>query len=358
MDLIDQAIQLKDLDRAELQQLMTDLGEKPFHGKQIFAALYRRNVCSIEEMTDLPIKLRQKLRIYEPLDQVKPISTRRAPDGTMKILLRLRDGERIESVWMPEEGYAAVCLSTQVGCPLECTFCATGRLGFKRNLTAGEIADQVIYFRREFAEVPLRNLVFMGMGEPLLNFDNLIKAVRILSAPDGAAIAQRRMTISTAGIVPGIRKLAQEGLKVKLAVSLNAPTDELRSKIMPINRRYPIQELLDAVVFFHRYNRNKITFEYTLMPGVNDTPEMIQSLRKLLLRVPSKLNLIPLNPLRKTQRHAADWDAVFDRFYRILSDDPITLTLRRSRGAEIQAACGQLAARYRAVKKSTKWCES
>jgi 23S rRNA (adenine2503-C2)-methyltransferase len=353
-----QFIRIKDLDRDELEALVVGLSEKPFHGRQIFAALHRRNVRSIDEMTDLPSKLRQKLRFCEPVDLVEPISSRRAPDGTTKALLGLRDGERIESVWMPEEDYAAACLSTQVGCPLECTFCATGRLGFKRNLTAGEIVDQVIFFRRKFTEPPLRNLVFMGMGEPLLNYDNLTKAIRILSATDGAAFAQRRMTISTAGIVPGIRKLAMEGLKVKLAVSLNAPTDELRSEIMPINRRYPIKELLDAVIYFHRNNGNKITFEYTLMPDVNDTEVMIRSLRKLLLQVPSKLNLIPLNPVRKSPRRAEDWDAVFNRFYRILADDPITLTLRRSRGAEIQAACGQLAARYRAVRSSAKRRES
>lgn len=349
---------LKDLDREELQEFMKELGEKPFHGRQIFAALHRRNIRSVDEMTDLPIKLRRKLHHYEPLDLVEPLSTRQAPDGTTKVLLGLRDGQRIESVWMPEDDYAVICLSTQVGCPLECTFCATGRLGFKRNLTAGEIVDQVAYFRREFPEVPLRNLVFMGMGEPLLNYDNLIKAVRIVSATDGAAVAQRRITISTAGIAPATRKLALEGLKVKLAVSLNAPTDELRSRIMPINRKYPLKELLEAVIEFQRIKKNKITFEYTLMPGVNDTEEMIRSLRKLLLRVPSKLNLIPLNPLRKTRRPVADWDAVFNRFYRILADDPITLTLRRSRGAEIQAACGQLAAQYRGVRTSKKRRES
>ena len=336
---------LKDLDREELQTLMKSLGEKPFHGKQIFAGLHKRCASSIHEMTDLPLKLREKLKEFEPLDLLIRVKSQTAPDGTIKALFRLSDGLGIETVWMPEGEHAVICLSTQVGCPLDCTFCATGRMGFKRNLSAGEIVDQVIYFRRLKPETPIRNLVFMGMGEPLLNYENLVKAIKMLSATDGAAISQRRMTVSTAGIVPGIRQLAGEGLKVKLAVSLNAPTDELRDKLMPINKKYPITELMQAAAEFQKHNGHRVTFEYALMPGVNDTDEMIRALRNLLVRIPSKLNLIPLNPISPSDKVRADWDAIFDRFYKVFAKERITLTLRRSRGAEIRAACGQLMTR-------------
>jgi len=336
-------VQLKNLNREELQDWTESRGEKRFHGRQIFAALFKRGAKTAAEMTDLPLRLREHLLKFEPFDLLTCVRAQKAPDGTVKALFELRDGLKIESVWIPEEGHATQCLSTQVGCPLECTFCATGLMGFKRNLTSGEIVDQVIHFRRRESEMPLRNLVFMGMGEPLLNCDNLIRAIRILSAADGLAISQRRMTVSTAGVIPGMRRLAEEGLKVKLAISLNAPGDELRNRIMPINRKYPLASLIKAALEFQKQSDHRITFEYTLMPGVNDTPEMIQALRKWLLKVPSKLNLIPLNPVSKKNRIEADWDAVFDRFYQVFAGERITLTMRRSRGAEIRAACGQLA---------------
>jgi len=334
---------LKDLNRDELQALMETWAEKPYHGRQVFAALFKRAVTSIDEMTDLPLKLRAKLQEFEPCDLLRCAQEQKAPDGTIKALFKLPDGERIESVWMPEDEHAVVCLSTQVGCPLGCTFCATGQMGFRRNLTSGEMIDQVIHFRRQEGEFLTRNLVFMGMGEPLLNYDHLVKTIRILSAADGAAISQRRMTISTAGIVPGIRRLAEEGLNVKLAISLNAPTNELRDRLMPINKKYPIPELIKAAAEFQKTAGSRITFEYALMPGINDTEPMIKALRNLLVKVPGKLNLIPLNPIAGKKRQDADWDAIFDRFHRVFGKERITLTLRRSRGAEIRAACGQLA---------------
>ena len=277
------AIQLKNLDRSELQDLVEGWGEKRFHGKQIFAALYRRGVSSSDEMTDLPLGLREKLLELEPFDLVKCKQTQTAQDGTVKALFELHDGHTIESVWIPEEKHATQCLSTQVGCPLECTFCATGQMGFKRNLTPGEMIDQVIHFQRQQGEPPLRNLVFMGMGEPLLNYDNLVKAIRVLSASDGPAISQRRMTVSTVGIIPGIQRLAKEGLKVKLAISLNAPTDELRDRIMPINLKYPIKDLIRSTIEFQKRMGMRVTFEYALMPGLNDSPEMIRELRGWLV---------------------------------------------------------------------------
>jgi 23S rRNA (adenine2503-C2)-methyltransferase len=337
---------IKNMNREELQALMESWGQRPFHGRQIFAGLFKRAVSSVEEMTDLPLRLREKLLEFEPLDLLRAVGSLSAEDGTIKTLFEANDGARIESVWMPEATHAVQCLSTQVGCPLECTFCATGMMGFKRNLTSGEIVDQVIHFRRLKSSVALRNLVFMGMGEPLLNYRNVVKAVRILSAPDSTAISQRRMTISTAGIVPGIRKLAEEGLGVKLAVSLNAPTDELRDRLMPINRKYPIAEVMKAAKEYQRANSNhRITFEYALMPGINDTTPLIRALRNLLVQLPSKLNLIPLNPIDKKAHREADWDSIFDRFYRVFEKERVVLTLRRSRGQEIQAACGQLASR-------------
>ncbi len=345
-----QKILLKNLNRAELEKLAQEWGEKPFRGRQIFAALYKRGLPSVNEMTDLPLLLRERLLTYEPLDLLTCLKIQTAPEGTCKALLELQDGLSIESVWMPEAGYVTQCLSTQVGCPLDCTFCATGLMGFKRNLTAGEIIDQVIVFRRMMNEeksqegcASPRNLVFMGMGEPLLNYDNLIKAIRILSDIGGPAIAQRRMTVSTAGIIPGIKRLAQEGLKIKLAISLNAPTDTLRDRLMPINKKYPLKNLLQAVGDFQQKLGGRITFEYALMPGINDSEDMIKTLRSLLRPIPCKLNLIPLNDLSKRRGKSSDWDGIFDRFYRVFAPEKITLTMRRSRGAEIQAACGQLA---------------
>jgi 23S rRNA (adenine2503-C2)-methyltransferase len=334
---------LKDYSREELEALMESWGERPFHGRQIFAGLFKRGVGSVEEMTDLPLRLREKLCEFEPFDLLKPIASQSAPDGTIKTLFELQDGSAIESVWIPEETHAVQCLSTQVGCPLECTFCATGQMGFKRNLSSGEIVDQVVQFRRMKSSIALRNLVFMGMGEPLLNYDNLVKAIRILSAADGAAISQRRMTVSTAGIVPGMRRLAGEGLKIKLAISLNAPTDELRDQLMPINKKYPLADLMKAALEFQKSSNHRITFEYALMPGVNDTTLMIQALRNFLVRIPSKLNLIPLNPIDIKFQPETNWDSIFDRFYRVFEKERIVLTMRRSRGQEIKAACGQLA---------------
>ena len=339
------AVRLKDLNQDELQILAESLGEKRFHGRQIFAALFRRGVQSTAGMTDLPLRLRNRLAALEPFDLLIPVKTQTGEDGTAKILFRLRDGHKIEAVKIPESGHATLCVSTQVGCPLECTFCATGQMSFKRNLTSGEIVDQIVHFRRLSSEPILRNLVFMGMGEPLLNHPNLIKAVRILSSPIGPEISQRRMTVSTAGIVPAIKKLAGEGLRVKLAVSLNAPTNELRDQLMPINKKYPLERLFKAVSDFQREMGDRITFEYTLMPGVNDTPEMIQALRRWLIRIPCKLNLIPLNPIDRRSKKRHNWDAIFDRFYEVFAREKITLTLRRSRGADIRAACGQLAAK-------------
>ncbi len=336
-------MRLKDLDQNELQNLVSDWGEKPFHGRQIYAALFKRGVSTVEEMTDLPLRLRERLTAFEPLDLLKCSEMQSSPDGATKALFRLHDDLTIESVHIPEKEHATLCVSTQVGCPLACTFCATGKIGFKRNLTSGEIIDQVVQFRRLRTEPFLRNIVFMGMGEPLLNYDNLIKAIRVLSSSNGPALSQRRMTVSTAGVVPGIKQLANEGLNVKLAISLNAPVDDLRTQLMPINKKYPIDEVIEAAVFFQKINGYRITFEYTLMHGVNDKPEMIKALKTWLVRVPCKLNLIPINPIDKRKRKAPDWDAVFNRFYEVFQKERITLTLRRSRGSEIMAACGQLA---------------
>lgn len=347
-------LRLKDMSREELQNLVEGWGEKRFHGRQLFSALLKRGVVSSAEITDLPLGLRRKLSEFEPFDLLQGVQTQTASDGTVKVLLELNDGLRIESVWMPEQNHAVQCLSTQVGCPLECTFCATGLMGFKRNLSSGEIIDQVIFFRRQKPELPLRNLVFMGMGEPLLNYSNLVRAIRVLSAEDGPAISQRRMTVSSAGVVPGIRRLAQEGLKVKLAISLNAPTDDLRDRIMPINRKYPLPELMKAAAYFNKKMGNRITFEYTLMPAFNDTPDMIEKLKSLLIKIPCKLNLIPLNSVNKAKPPTANWDAIFDRFYHVFAQERITLTMRRSRGVEIQAACGQLATDYERGLRSSK----
>jgi len=339
--------ELKEHNQEELQELVQSWGEKAFHGRQIFAALFRRGVKSVDEMTDLSLKLRDKLESHIPFDLLAIEEIQQSSDSAVKALFKLRDNQYIESVWMPEESHATQCLSTQVGCPLDCSFCATGKMGFIRNLTAGEIVDQVIVFGRERHEPQLRNIVFMGMGEPLLNYDNLVKAIRILSHENGLKLSQRRMTVSTAGIVPFINQLADEGLNVKLAISLNAPTDELRNQLMPINKKYPIDEVITAAKNYQKKNGFRITFEYALMPGINDTPEMIERLKDWITQVPAKLNLIPINPIDGMVNTDIDWDRIFDRFYAVFQSEKVPLTMRRSRGSEIQAACGQLAGKKR-----------
>jgi 23S rRNA (adenine2503-C2)-methyltransferase len=338
---------LFDLTLSELRSLLAAQDEKPFRAAQIWQAAYRELVSSYEEMTPLPTDLRARLALELPLSPLEPIGSQHSPDGrTRKTLFRLEDGETIETVLMAYERRHTVCVSTQVGCPLACAFCATGASGFTRDLTAGEIVGQTIDAARTLRTdgQHLTNVVYMGMGEPFLNLEATLKSVRILNTQEGFRLGARHITISTVGIVPGIERLGTEGLQVNLAVSLHAGTDALRDRLVPVNRHYPISTLLAAVRSYIEATHRRVSFEVALADGVNDAPEHAEAVASRLRGLLCHVNLIPLNPtpgsgLRPSPR------ARIDTFASRLETAGIPVTVRLGRGAEIQAGCGQLRSR-------------
>ncbi|MBC7187330.1 MAG: 23S rRNA (adenine(2503)-C(2))-methyltransferase RlmN [Calditrichaeota bacterium] len=333
--------QLVGMSMEELEQFACSMGEKPFRGRQLFAWLYNKRARDFAEMTDISKPLRLRLAEVAEIGLLRVVAVVSSRDGgTRKFLFELGDGERIESVYIREAERHTLCVSTQVGCALGCRFCATGRMGFRRNLSAGEIVDQVLLVEREVGE-EVSNLVLMGMGEPLLNYENVIAACELVRHERGLAIGHRRIVISTAGWVPGIMRLAEEGHRFKLAISLNATTDEQRRALMPVAERYPLQELLNAVIFYFRRSGRRPTFEYVLLAGVNDSPEDARRLRELLKQVPCKVNLIPYNP---TDDHFRRPTAErIEAFRQGLAPLKAPVIVRWSKGDDIQAACGQLA---------------
>lgn len=340
---------LFDLDLNELTAELRSLGLPAFRGRQLFTWLHRRLTLDFSVMDDLPRELRDRLAATFKLELPAVIKVEHARDGASKYLLALADGERIESVLLVDEtGRKTVCLSTQAGCPLACTFCATGGMGFKRNLTVAEIIGQVYRLAAEHAD--LSNLVLMGMGEPFLNYENVMKALRILTAREGANFGQRKITLSTCGIPEKIKRFADESLQVRLALSLNAADDHTRSRLMPINRKYDLGQVMDAVRYYIRRTGRRVTVEYVLLDGVNDRKEDLKNLIALLQGLTVNVNLIPLNPFEKAQgkpsgkKYRPSPLTVVERFRKILLAEKINAVIRRSRGANIRAACGQLAA--------------
>ncbi|RKY80488.1 23S rRNA (adenine(2503)-C(2))-methyltransferase RlmN [candidate division KSB1 bacterium] len=336
-------VSLKGLSKAELEEFAVSLGWEPYRGRQLFRWLYQKNVASFIEMTSFRKEIRAHLEQSANLHQVFLVSQHQSyHDDTIKFLFALPDGLQIESVFIPEDTRKTVCVSTQVGCALGCRFCATGRMSFKRNLQPGEIIDQVLQIKR-ILNCEVTNVVMMGMGEPLLNYDHVIKAAYLLSDPEGVAIGKRKITISTCGIVPAIYRYTDEGHRFGLAVSLNATTDTIRSQLMPINKKYPIAKLMEAVRYYVNKVRRRVTFEYVMIHGVNDTREDAQRLKRLLGGLKCKVNLIPLNPINK------NWNPPdeirLNYFIQELSDLAAPITVRRSKGEDIQAACGQLYAK-------------
>jgi len=335
---------LKDLDPPGLRERLAASGVAPYRAEQILAWLYARGVEDLHAMTDLALDLRERLAGQWQTRALETVALQRSIDGTRKAVLRAADGAVIESVLIPDEDRTTLCISTQVGCPLACSFCATGALGFTRNLTTAEIVDQVCRMREVLApEERITNVVFMGMGEPLLNLPALLRAIRILMHPRAFDLAGRRITVSTAGLVPQIRPLL-EAAPVNLAVSLHATTDELRDELVPLNRHFPLAALLGELRSLEAISpRRPVFFEYTLLAGVNDAPEDAERLLALLRGLPSKLNVIPVNPYPGSV-YSTPGPETTDRFLGILARGGMTVTLRRSRGADIDAACGQLAA--------------
>jgi 23S rRNA (adenine2503-C2)-methyltransferase len=333
---------LAELERPELEAALAERGYQRFHARQIFAWLYRRGIDNPAAMTDLSRELRDTLT--SDFTACTPVLEHRekSVDGTEKFLLQLADGRQIESVFIPDTPGMTFCISTQVGCAMACSFCLTGRMGLVRNLTAGEIVGQV---RVLAGELDMRdkpfNIVLMGMGEPLHNYDETMKALRILADDNGLAVHPRRVTLSTVGLLPQLERLAREPIMPNLAISLHAPTDAQRGELVPINRKYGVADIVAACKRFPLRKRSRITFEYVLLASVNDSPEDARRLAKLLAGVKSKVNIIPLNaaPGIPFERPS---DAAIDRFAKILADRGVHVSVRKSRGRDIRAACGQL----------------
>ncbi|NCT66159.1 MAG: 23S rRNA (adenine(2503)-C(2))-methyltransferase RlmN [Rhodanobacteraceae bacterium] len=337
---------LFDYDRQGLRDLFARLGEKPYRADQVMKWVYHRHVTDFAEMTDVGKALRDKLADAVEIVPPNTLFEKQASDGTHKWLLGMDGGNAIETVFIPETSRGTLCVSSQVGCGLNCQFCSTATQGFNRNLSAAEIIGQVWVAAKHLGNVPhqqrkLTNVVMMGMGEPLLNFDNVVTAMSVMRDDLGFGLANKRVTLSTAGLVPMIDKLG-EVADVSLAVSLHAPNDELRTELVPLNKKYPIKELLDACArYAARRPRTSITFEYTMLKGVNDQPEHARQLVKLMRRLPAKVNLIPFNPFHGTRFERSDED-VIRAFQKILLDADVLTMVRRTRGDDIDAACGQL----------------
>src|ERR1700752_4815180 len=347
------AVQLTGLSQPEVVSFLETLGEPTYRGRQLFAALQHRRLRSFEEITDLPKDLRARLSNVAQAASLTVESQYLSSDGTRRYLMKTHDGLPVETVFIPEERRDTICFSSQSGCPLQCTFCLTAQLGLLRSLTAGEIVEQIQIALNDAYGTggkPPRgtNLVAMGAGEPLLNLDQLLKALRVMADPQGMHIVPNRVTVSTAGVVPRILDLAGVSDRPHLAISLAAPTDELRDELMPINKKWPLEELLSACKTFEKTLKpgERLTFEYVMLDGVNDSDEQARQLANLLNRhsIKSKVNLIPHNPADPLPYRPSD-DAVLERFKNILESKGVHTFVRRPRGRDIFAACGQLAAR-------------
>jgi len=352
-------VNLLGLTRSQLENLVVEMGEKPFRARQLMKWMYKRAVGNFDDMTDLAKSFRQRLALSAEIKVPSVTLRRHSTDGTRKWLLNVDRGDSIipqaiEMVYIPEPGRGTLCISSQVGCAMDCSFCSTAQQGFNRNLTAAEIVGQVWLANRELlgdaapstdtSERLITNVVFMGMGEPLANYRSVVPATEILMDDLGFDISRRRVTVSTSGLVPQMMKLAEE-TNCALAVSLHAPNDELRNQLVPINRKHNIAELLDACWYYlNRQNARSITFEYVMLDGINDQIEHARELVALLKHKPAKVNLIPFNPFPDTQYQRSP-AAVIERFRDYLNNNGVIATTRRTRGDDIDAACGQLVGR-------------
>ncbi len=340
-------INLLDLNRADMEAFFLARGEKAFRATQVLKWLHQYGVTSFDEMTNLGKAMRAKLAEYAEIRAPEVVIDQVSTDGTHKWLLRLDSGNSVETVFIPERGRGTLCVSSQVGCALACSFCSTGRQGFNRNLSVAEIIGQVWVANKALGRDPkgeriISNVVLMGMGEPLLNFDNVVKAMDLMMDDFAYGLSKRRVTLSTSGVVPALERLKQTS-DVALALSLHAPNDALRDELVPLNKKYPIREVLDACT---RYigsldSRRKITVEYVMLDGVNDSDQHARELVKVLRGVPAKVNLIPFNPFPETQYRRSTPERI-DRFRDILQKGGLITITRKTRGDDIDAACGQL----------------
>ncbi len=338
----------KDIRRLSAEQLarfLKEIGEAPFRAKQIQEWLWQKSVKTFDEMTNLSIKTRELLEQHFVINQIAVDKMQRSTDGTIKNAVQLYDGKVVESVLIPTDTRITACISSQVGCSLDCHFCATARLKRMRNLNPDEIYDQVVAIREqaeEFFDRPLSNIVLMGMGEPLLNYQNVLTAIDKITSPKGLGMAARRITLSTVGIPKMIKKMADDQVRFNLAVSLHSAIDEVRSQLMPINNTNSLEDLKEALLYWYAHTQRKITFEYVVWKGINDTERDVRALIKFCKAIPSKVNLIEYNPIDDGPYQQADPEAL-QMYIDMLERHCVTVNVRRSRGKDIDAACGQLA---------------
>lgn len=334
----------------QLEELIKDMGEKTFRAKQLHNWLYVRCARNFEDMTNLAASFREKLAQNYRIGCLELVEKQLSNDGTRKYLFKTDSGKLIESVLMyfEDRDTYSICMSSQVGCAVDCQFCATGKLGFQQNLSIGEIVDQYLFVKADckdiLSESGIRNIVFMGQGEPLLNYDNLVAAIRLLNK--SAEVGIRHITVSTSGIVPKIYKLAEEGMQIVLAVSLHAPDDVTRDQFMPINRKWPVAELMKAIKDYVNTTGRRVTIEYILLKGINDTPQHAEKLASLLRGVKVNINLIPYNPIGESYGFKRPDNVSITKFMDIVAATGKKVTVRVERGADIDAACGQLANKY------------
>ena len=343
-------VNLKEFSLTELQNYVVELGESSFRGKQIFNWIYDNFVTDFDEMQNLSAELREKLKSNCTINSLTLDSKQKSKTTkTEKYLFTTHDGHKIESVIIPERDRRTLCVSTQVGCPLDCKFCATGLMGFSRNLTVGEILDQYLLTSRDTSPLPVTNIVYMGMGEPLLNFYAVLKSLQILLNDLGNKLGRHRITVSTSGFPNKIIELADSGLRVKLALSLHSCFDDVRDKIMPINEKYNLEKNIDALKYYTQKTKTKIMFEYIMLKGINDRDEDLKALVKLCRQIPSKVNLIPFNSIAHmvSGGFSAELEPTerskIDEFAEEIMKNDIFVMLRNTQGDDIAAACGQLA---------------
>lgn len=335
-------IDIKSLSKDELASALKDAGVEAYRAKQVWRWLFKAGVRSFDEMTDLPEALRHALKARFHITHPTLLDQRRSSiDGTTKYLLKLEDASTIETVFLPEKERSTICLSTQVGCKFACSFCASAPFGFVRNLSTAEILDEVLFVKGRNPDSPITNLVFMGIGEPFDNYGNLMKAIRILNDPDAFGIGARKITVSTCGLIPQIRKFGDEGLQIELSVSLHSADDAIRSKLVPVNKRYPLKDLVAACKEYTERTNRVITFEYILIKGANASREDALKLVRLLKGMKCKVNTIAFNKIRiKDYTEPSPQD--IRAFLKVLKDGGINVTHRKSKGEDIDAGCGQL----------------
>ena len=350
MNIANKKTQLKGLTLSELEEYFVSIGESKFRGKQVYNWMYNHLAADFSDIQNISKELRQKLSANCELQTLNLVTTQNSTStGTKKYLFATHDERKIESVVIPEKERNTLCISTQVGCPLDCKFCATGLMGYKRNLSAGEVVDQYLLTAKEHGKKNITNIVYMGMGEPLLNYETTLKSVEIFTHELTKGLSRLRITISTAGIAPKIKDLADRGVRVKLALSLHSGFEDIRSMIMPINKKYSLKENLEALKYYAKKTKTRITFEYTMLKDINDRYEDVKALTKICSSIPSKINIIPFNSIKHMAPEGISSKleptplTEIHKFADNLRNNNITVMIRETQGDDIAAACGQLA---------------